>query len=124
MKNIRDHLNEGFILSQDLEAQLHRAKLETNEGIVIDKEYNDIVVLVITKLPFSRWKTFLLKELRQEVLRKDRNDCNVKIENIVFGHTSSSPFSNEMNTHSLFLNKCFKRIISHQILFDKIVPKK
>ena len=54
VKNTRDHLNGGFVLIQDLQAGLFGTNLENNEGIEIDKEYNDIVHIVITKFPFGR----------------------------------------------------------------------
>ena len=62
VKNTRDHLNEGFLLSQDLEARLYGTKLENNEGIEIDKGYADIVDIVITKFHFSRWKYICCKD--------------------------------------------------------------
>ena len=105
MRHMRDYVNESFVLRQDLGDKIHKSKLETKEIILINKSYNDIITGVIGELPFSRWKTFLLKELRQEVLKKDGNNCNVKIENIVLGVTSPSPISNETNTRSFFLNK-------------------
>ena len=76
----------------------------------IDKEYSDIVDIVIIKFPFGKWKTFMLQEFRQEILRKDGNDCNVKIENIVLGDlgdASPPPILIEMNVCSFFLNRCF-----------------
>ena len=54
VKNTRDYLSEVFVLSQDLEARLFGTQLENNEGIEIDKEYNDIVDLVITKFSYIR----------------------------------------------------------------------
>ena len=54
VKNTRDYLSEVFVLSQDLEARLFGTQLENNEGIEIDKEYNDIGDLVITKFSYIR----------------------------------------------------------------------
>ena len=88
----------------------------------IDKEYNDIVDIVITKFLFGRWITFMLQKLRQEILRKDGNEYNVKIVNIILGDlggASPPPILIEMNVRSFFLNKYFQRIISHKYYSTK-----